>query len=115
MSLKRGTGRACEADLARLEQQRKALWAKPMAPGYKPRIKDAAEAAHARLAKPAASESAKSVDAWSETLAAQETLEALEEAWGACREQFSGNPPTDCDAAYTFRKEQLESGEDLDL
>lgn len=98
------------SELAQLEEKRRQVWSSPLPGGYKVRIKEAADAARARIAKGAQSSAPRDADAWVDTLAGQSSLESLEEAWSACVAQFDNAPPTDCDAAYTFRKEQLEEG-----
>jgi hypothetical protein len=55
--------------------------------------------------------------AWVNTLNGQSTLAELEKGWQGCREAFANNPPNDCHAAYTARKEVLgeKEGKQLDL
>lgn len=105
---------ACDtvSALAVLEERRRAIWSKPMPAGYKPRIKEASDAASKRLATPAQNDSSASaptgdVPAWVETLTGQESAESIEQAWQACSEAFGGNPPNECRAAYTLRKDAL--------
>jgi hypothetical protein len=105
-----------ETALKALEQTRRALWGKPMPPGYKARIKEAADAAHDRMKGPQDASATHTPEEWSDTLSGQTTLKGLESAWEACCTQFNGEAPTDCEAAYTFRKEALEeAGAELDL
>ena len=97
-----------EGDFQSLEGRRRSVWNNSMPPGYKSRIKEASDSARTRTAAPAA-QAPKDAQSWCDTLSGQTTVEGLEDAWADCRDQFDGSPPLDCDAAYTFRKEQLET------
>lgn len=44
---------------------------------------------------------------WTNTLNGHEKLVELEDAWESCKAAFGGNPPSECQDAYTARKEVL--------
>lgn len=44
---------------------------------------------------------------WTNTLSGHEKLVELESAWENCKAAFGGNPPSECQDAYTARKEVL--------
>ena len=94
------------AQFQALEARRRELWGMPMPAGYKARIKEAADAAHKRVAQPTSAPTT-DVPTWVETLNGQETLDGLEQAWEACCAAFGGEAPDECDAAYQLRKELL--------
>jgi hypothetical protein len=97
-----------DKELKALEKRRAAEWAKQMPAGYRQRVKDASDAAIARVAGPGATaDPAADAPTWAATLASAVSLEQLAEAWESCSQAFGGMPPVECDAAYQTRRESL--------
>lgn len=118
---------ACPSDdaLKVLEKRRKDLWPK-LSTAQKSELKVASERATKRIADmpkappptvintadaPVQTVSAETpttdIPTWVETLNGQETAELLDQAYEACSAAFNGNPPNECHAAYTLRREAL--------
>jgi hypothetical protein len=106
------------AGLKELEAQRAKAWGTKMPAGYKQRVKEASDAAIARVAgggtTATTSEDGKapSAEAWVTTLAGAQTLEDLEKSWHGCQAAFGQTPPPDvCLAEYEGNKERLGEAE----
>jgi hypothetical protein len=95
-----------EKALKKLEQRRAAMWSKPLPAGYKQRIKEASDAAIARVMGTEIGAD-KSTKAWADTLTGQTTIDGLGDVWESCIKAFDGTPPVTCDAAYQTRRDEL--------